>query len=104
MKARTPWKPSKAEKKAMMAEINRQTIIADQKHHLDLDALILWALHVHPNTRFGKKRLRRFYDDFERIYQDLIDYYKSGKGEAAWVAHQELKKIGVDVKKWSEEK
>lgn len=103
MKARIPWQPTKAQKKAMMDEINHQIIIADKKHYLDTVAMVLWALHVHKATRFGKKRLKAFYKDFDKIHQELLDYYEMADDEASWLAMRELKVMGVDVEEWSKE-
>lgn len=102
MKAKIPWRPTKAAQRAMTEEINRQTIVADEKHYLDIVAMVLWALHVCKKTKFGKKRLRAFYDDFDKIHQELIDYYKMAD-DHEWLVHYKLREIGVDVKAWSEE-
>lgn len=46
------------ERLAMNIEINRQIVEADRKYTNDIDAMVLYTLHVH--LGFGKKRLRRF--------------------------------------------
>ena len=51
-----------AEKKAMDMEINCQIVEADRRYADDIDAMVLYTLHVH--LGFGKKRLRKFYDAF----------------------------------------
>ena len=51
-----------AERKAMDMEINRQIVEADRRYADDIDAMVLYTLHVH--LGFGKKRLRKFYDAF----------------------------------------
>lgn len=100
MKAKLPWKPTKAQEKAMMDEINRQILIADAKYTNDVDVMILYTLHVH--LGFGKKRLRRFYEAFNKIHQQLIDHYEM-PDDAPWLCDYKLKEIGVDVKLWNEE-
>lgn len=42
-----------AEKKAMTMEINRQIVEADRRYADDIDAMVLYTLHVH--LGFGKK-------------------------------------------------
>ena len=64
---------SAAEKKAMDMEINRQIVEADRRYADDIDAMVLYTLHVH--LRFGKKRLRKFYDAFSAEHDRLIQYY-----------------------------
>lgn len=61
---------SAAEKKAMDMEINRQIVEADRRYADDIDAMVLYTLHVH--LGFGKKRLRKFYDAFSAEHDRLI--------------------------------
>lgn len=103
MKARTRWMPNKEEHKAMMKEINRQIAEADARYKRDLVALILWSLHVHPGTRYGKKRLKDYYMTFDAIHQELLDHYDMCEDDAPWLAHQKLKGIGVDIDEWEKE-
>ena len=63
-----------AEKKAMEIEINRQLVEADRRSTDDIDAMVLYTLHVH--LGFGKKRLRKFYDAFSAEHDRLIQYYQ----------------------------
>jgi hypothetical protein len=100
MKARIPWKPTKKEQKAMREEINRQIMEADEQYSLDLDAMILYTLHVH--LGFGKKRLREFWEAFQREHDNLVKHYQM-PGEFTWLCHHKLKEIGVDVEEWSKE-
>lgn len=51
-----------AETKAMNKEIQRQLAEYDEKHSMEIDALILWVLHS--EFGFGEGRLRRFCDRF----------------------------------------
>lgn len=100
MNARVPWIPSKRQEKAMMEEINRQIRVADDKYWLDVTAMILWALHTHSGTRFGKKRLKAFFHDFEKIHRELMEYYELEKTDVPWLTHRKLKEIGVDLNVW----
>lgn len=103
MKAKLPWKKTNAERRAMTNEINRQVIEADTQLYHDITTLTLWALHVHPDTKFGKKRLKRFYMTFDKTHQDLLDYYKLRDEDAVWLCQQKLKEIGVDIDEWERE-
>lgn len=76
-----------AEKKAMDMEINRQIVEADRRYADDIDAMVLYTLHVH--LGFGKKRLIRY-------YQMPDDY--------TWLCKEMLKRIGVDVEAWNKER
>lgn len=90
-----------AERKAMNVEINRQIAESERQHANDLDALILYALHVH--LGLGKKRLRRFYEAFTAEHNKLIEHYEM-PDDNAWLANMKLKEIGVDVAAWNAEK
>lgn len=76
-----------AEKKAMDMEINRQIVEADRRYADDIDAMVLYTLHVH--LGFGKKRLIQY-------YQMPDDY--------TWLCKEMLKRIGVDVEVWNKER
>ena len=103
MKSKIRWKPNARENKAMMAEINRQIIEADARYKRDLVALVLYALHIHPDTKYGKKRLKHFYMTFDKIHQEMLDHYEMCDNDAAWLANQKLKDIGVDIDAWEKE-
>ena len=89
------------ERKAMEMEINRQIIESDRKYKNDVDIMILYALHAH--LGFGKKRLRRFYEAFNKVHEMLIAHYEMPEEDGTWLADWELKKIGVDVAAWNKE-
>lgn len=90
-----------AERKAMSIEINRQIAESERQHANNLDALILYVLHVH--LGFGKKRLRRFYEAFTVEHNKLIEHYEM-PDDNAWLADMKLKEIGIDVAAWNAEK
>ena len=60
---------------AMEQEISRQVLEADRQYSTDLDAALLWTLHL--QLGFGRQRLRKFWE------------YLAG--------------IGVDIEAWKEE-
>lgn len=69
---------SAAEKKAMDIEINRQIVEADRRYADDIDAMVLYTLHV--LLGFGKKRLRKFYDAFSAEHDRLIQLlFRAGR-------------------------
>lgn len=90
-----------AEKKAMDMEINLQIVEADRRYADDIDAMVLYTLHVH--LGFGKKRLRKFYDAFSAEHDRLIQYYQM-PDDYTWLCKEMLKRIGVDVEAWNKER
>lgn len=90
-----------AERKAMSIEINRQIAEADKQYRNNIDIMVLYALRAH--LGFGKKRLRRFYEAFNKVHEMLIAHYEMPEEDGTWLADRELKKIGVDVAAWNRE-
>lgn len=62
------------ERLAMNIEINRQIVEADRKYTNDIDAMVLYTLHVH--LGFGKKRLRRFGKRFSKSIKPSLSIIK----------------------------
>ncbi len=60
--------------KAALHEINKQILEQDEKFSLDMDAMVLWTLHVF--CGFGKKRLEKFYEDMLKEHIRMRDYYE----------------------------
>ena len=92
---------SAAEKKAMDMEINRQLVEADRRYVNDIDAMVLYTLHIH--LGFGAKRLRKFYEAFSAEHDRLIQYYQM-PDDYTWLCKEKLKHVGVDVEAWNEER
>ena len=92
---------SAAEKKAVTLEIQRQLAEYDRKHLAEIDAVILWVLH--DQFGFGPKRLRQYYDSFQRCTDELVRRYEMKEGDDIWLCTEMLKRIGVDVEEWHKE-
>ena len=90
-----------AEKKAMNLEIQRQLAEYDKKHATEIDALILWVLHS--EFGFGEKRLRRFYDRFNKAIAELLERYVMEENDKVWLCTYLLKQYGINLEKWREE-
>lgn len=86
-----------AEKKAMDLEIQKQLAEYDRKHLMEIDAVVLWQMHV--QLGFGKKRLERFYSHFTQEFSALIKRYDMEDDDGIWLCTHQLKKIGVDMEK-----
>ena len=100
IKSHIPWQGSNQQRKAMDEEIDRQIVAKDKEHYLDTVAMVLWALHTHKATRFGAKRLKHFYDDFDKLHDDLLKYWELDKDDRPWIVRRMLQEIGVDVEEW----
>jgi hypothetical protein len=96
MKAKIPYRMSKKEKQAMDDEIWKQINDARIRDANENDAAILWTLHL--CFGFGKKRLRRYYEFFRKLYK-TIDGFKFSQNDI-----ELLKGIGVDIEEWNRDK
>lgn len=69
------------QRRALYDEVNRQTAKNVQSLSQNLCAMVLWSLHVHPSTKFGKKRLLNFQKDFLPMIQELQEFYLADNAE-----------------------
>ena len=89
------------ERKALQMELRKEIAELDNKYAADIDALMLYVLA----SRYGwrKKRLLEIWHAFAEEHKRLCEYYQmDGAGDSEWLAHHELAKIGVDVRKWEQ--
>ena len=83
---------------AMVHEINRQCLEADERLTLDIDAMVLWTLHTH--LGFGKKRLHDFYVAMAAEHRRMREYYQM---DDLYPERYKLKEMGVDLEKLRKE-
>ena len=101
MKIKKPLLTS-AQRKALHDEVYRQVLDLDKKLNMDNDATVLWTMHV--CFGFGAERLRKFWDTAFKEHQRLRDVYELGAEDDGWLYREKLKRIGVDIEQWYEEK
>lgn len=78
---------------AAIHEIDRQILERDEAYSLDIDSMVLWALHVH--CGWGKKRLEDFYRVMLSEHLRMREYYQI---DDTYPERQKLKEsCGVDV-------
>lgn len=80
--------------KRVKEESQKQTRIIAERLTTAIDAASMWVLHE--EFGFGKERLERYFHAFNRLYQELVDFYELGE-DTPYVCIQRLKEIGVDV-------
>ena len=91
-----------AETKAMEIEIQKKIAEFDRKNELEIDAVVLLALH--DIFGFGPARLRRFFDEFSISLGDLVDRYEMNSSDEVWLATRKLKELGIDLEEWYKSK
>lgn len=78
---------------AALHEIDRQILERDEAFSLDIDAMVLWTLHV--RCGFGKQRLERFYRDMMKEHIRMRKFYEM---DDTYPERYKLKELcGVDV-------
>lgn len=93
---------TKSEQKAMNQAINEQIAELYQKSRRNIVALILW--NIHKQFGFGKKRLYRFYKDFDKEIEKLIRYYEMDDDDGAMICVKLLRtNCGIDLEEWEKE-
>jgi len=83
----------------MEAEITRQILAQEERFRLDMDASVLWTLHV--RFGFGPKRLKEFYKAFVEEYHNMRERFEM---DDSYPERYKLKQIGVDVEELMNEK
>ena len=53
---------------------------------------------------YGKKRLHRFFLDFNKLHKDMREYYQMDSAEEnGWLARLKLEEYGINVEEWEKE-
>ena len=78
---------------AAIHEIDQQILERDKAFSLDIDSMVLWALHIH--CGWGKKRLEDFYRVMVSEHLRMREYYEI---DDTFPERYKLKeRCGVDV-------
>lgn len=93
------WRPTKDQERRMYRELGRQI----DEQIIDLEAVMLYALSA--SEGYGRKRLRRFYAEFNELYFRVLEHYNYIDAEdVAFVCKTKLKQnYGIDVAEWDRE-
>lgn len=100
MNALRRYTMSKEEKRALKAEVARQSREISDKFALEIDATILWSLHE--KFGFGPERCKRFYDSVAESRENLLKKYEM-QDDSEFILIYKLKEAGIDLRKWAEE-
>lgn len=91
-----------AERKAMNIEIEKQLAEHTENHRMEIDAMVLWVLHA--QLGWGETRLRRFYDNFGKELDALVQRYQMEDEDDVWLCTEMLKRMGIDIAEWDRER
>lgn len=90
-----------AERKAMEIEIRKQVAEFDRNNLREIDAIILWELHI--QLGLGPERMKRFYKGFHKSIRELLERYELDDNDQVWLCTQMLKDYGIDLEEWMKE-
>lgn len=94
---------NKEEQRAMEKEIHRQFAEYERLHNKEIDAMALLVLHE--EFGFGPARLKRFFDRFEAVLDNLLETYEGDEDiNRAELCFAKLKEYGVDLDIWEKER
>lgn len=92
---------TKEEKAALKIEVQKEAAEVLRKSQREFDAIVLWELHK--QLDLGPVRLKRFYDGFAPIIDELLTRYEMGDEDIEWLCTKKLFDIGVDIEAWENE-
>lgn len=103
MKSRVPVGLTAKDRKALNEEIRRQCIEQTEQYEVQLDVVVLYALHS--VFGFGKERLERFYREMFKLRKDMKARYGTSADDTMgdFAMYIKLKEMGVDVQKLYDE-
>lgn len=92
---------TRKEQEAMDIEIRKQLVEQARQYENDFDACVLYQIHA----QYGKqaKALRKFYEQWKVVHNELLRHYEMDKPDAPWLFMEKLKEIGVDIEAWNRE-
>lgn len=82
-------------------ELKLQVSEITEENFSNTIATFLYTLHLY--SGWGKKRLRDFYTEFDKLHAELLEWYKLPNTDDGWLCKKKLKDIGVDIDEWIRE-
>lgn len=99
MNVRLPEKMTARQARSLDAEIRRQCVAKTRQYELLMDTCLLYVLHILPQTRFGKKKLKCVYDALFTVRKEMQERYQCSVGDnmGDYAMFCKLKEDGIDV-------
>ena len=88
-------------RKQVLREVNAELAKATDRFFYDEVTIILWCLHE--TFGFGKDRLKRFYDNYSRVNNQLKEHYSMQDNDLHYLTEQLLAGIGVSIEEFEAE-
>ena len=101
---------AQAEVQKLVDEENAQRAKEYEAYARTIDETILLALHTFPKTKFGKKRIREFWEHMYKLRLDARIFFRdgtvayreqpTGQNIEDYGIRAELEKIGINMDEW----
>ena len=88
-------------RRQVMREVNAELAKATDRFFYDEVTIILWCLHE--TFGFGKERLRRFYNNYNKVNSQLKEHYQFKDNDLHYLTEQLLAGIGVTIEEFERE-
>ena len=88
-------------RKQVLREVNAELAKATDRFYYDEVTVILWVLHE--TFGFGRDRLKRFYDNYSRVNNQLKEHYSMQDNDLHYLTEQLLAGIGVTIEEFERE-
>ena len=87
------------QKQIVNKEIRNQIADILQDYKKDVIALFLYSLWMYAG--WGKRKLHHFYNEFDKLHDELMNHYKLDDSDDAWLYKQKLKMdLDIDLEEW----
>ena len=84
------------ERRKLVREIRAECVNQTRQYEVQLDLVMLYALHTHPKTKFGKKRLEEFYEFYFKMRREMQERFQVDEDDDFAIDYF-LKQDGIDV-------
>ena len=88
-------------RREMFRAVNAELSKATDRFFYDEVTIILWCLHE--TFGFGKERLRRFYNNYNKVNSQLKEHYQFKDNDLHYLTEQLLAGIGVSIEEFEKE-
>lgn len=88
-------------RRQVLREVNAELAKATERFFFDEVTVILWVLHE--TFGFGRDRLKRFYDNYSRVNNQLKAHYELKDNDLHFLTKELLAGIGVSIEEFDSE-
>ena len=84
------------EKRKLVREIRTECVNQTRQYEIQLDSVMLYALHTFPKAKYGKKKLEEFYEFYFAMRREMQERFQVDEDDDFAIDYF-LKQDGIDV-------